>query len=193
MTARASSPPWAPRSGASDGAPKEALFALVDDARPVVREKAIRVLARCDQGEGLPTLLRCLEDERVLSLLSRVPLTRVRGAKEVVRLLGELRSDAAYERLIALDGTRLHRDVRIALLRALWAHLEREPTWAIFARAVEGEEWVMAARLGDIPADRLGRRWPGPRSRSARAADAWPLAHSGTRQSPFAHRGRCDR
>lgn len=159
---------------ALDWAPKEALFALVDDARPAVREKAIRVLARCDQGEGLPTLLRCLEDERVriavyclrracnrmlpervLSLLSRVPLTRVTVAKEVVRLLGELRSDAAYDRLIALDGTPLHRDVRIALLRALWDHLEREPTWAVFARAVEGEEWVMAARLGDIPADRL--------------------------------------
>jgi hypothetical protein len=49
----------------------------------------------------------------------------------------------------------LHRDVRIAMLRALWDHLDREPTWAVFTRAVEGSDWVMASRLGDIPADRL--------------------------------------
>jgi hypothetical protein len=78
-------------------------------------------------------------------------------AKEVVRLLGELRADAAYDRLIALDGTSLHRDVRIALLRALWDHLDREPTWGVFERAVGGADWVMASRLGDIPADRLTR------------------------------------
>jgi hypothetical protein len=139
-----------------------------------VQEKAIRVMARCDQGQGVPTLLRCLEDarariaiyglrrafngmppSRVVSLLAPVPMARVTVAKEVVRLLGELRSDAAYERLLALDATPLHRDVRIAMLRALWDHLDREPTWAVFARAVEGPDWVMASRVGDIPADRL--------------------------------------
>ncbi len=155
-------------------APMEGLCALANDARPVVRDKAIQVLARCDQGQGVPTLLNCLEDARarvaiyglrrafngmppvrVLSLLASVPLTKVTVAKEVVRLLGELRVDAAYERLLELDGLRLHRDVRIAMLRALWDHLEREPTWAVYTRAVEDADWVMAARLGDVPADRL--------------------------------------
>ncbi|WP_254627637.1 hypothetical protein [Myxococcus sp. CA040A] len=159
---------------AVDWAPMEGLCALVDDARLAVRDKAIQVLSRCDQGQGVPTLLRCLEDARarvaiyglrrafngmppgpVLSLLASVPLTKVTVAKEVVRLLGELRADAAYERLLELDGMRLHRDVRIAMLRALWDHLEREPTWTVFARAVEDADWVMAARLGDVPADRL--------------------------------------
>ncbi|MCP3161500.1 hypothetical protein [Myxococcus qinghaiensis] len=159
---------------AVDWAPMEGLCALVDDARLAVRDKAIQVLSRCDQGQGVPTLLRCLEDARarvaiyglrralngmppgrVLSLLASVPLTKVTVAKEVVRLLGELRADAAYERLVELDGMRLHRDVRIAMLRALWDHLEREPTWAVFTRAVEDADWVMAARLGDVPADRL--------------------------------------
>ncbi|ATB51364.1 hypothetical protein [Corallococcus macrosporus] len=155
-------------------APMDGLCALADDARPVVRDKAIQVMARCDQGQGVPTLLNCLEDARarvaiyglrrafsgmppgrVLSLLAGVPLTKVTVAKEVVRLLGELRVEAAYERLLALDGMRLHRDVRIAMLRALWDHLEREPTWAVYARAVDDTDWVMAARLGDVPADRL--------------------------------------
>ena len=71
------------------------------------------------------------------------------------RLLGELRTQGAYDRLIRFDGSDLHRDVRIALLRALWDHLDRETTWEIFARAVTGEDWVMASRLADIPADRL--------------------------------------
>jgi hypothetical protein len=159
---------------AIDWAPMDRLCALADDARPAVQEKAIRVMARCDQGQGVPTLLRCLEDARarvaiyglrrafngmpparVVSLLAEVPLAKVTVAKEVVRLLGELRSDAAYARLLELDGLGLHRDVRIAMLRALWDHLDREPTWAVFARAVDGPDWVMASRLGDIPADRL--------------------------------------
>lgn len=162
------------RMAALDWAPMDALLALADDQRPAVQERALRVMARCDQGQGVPTLLRALEDSRariaiyglrrafngmpvarVLSLLAEVPLTKVTVAKEVVRLLGELRSDAGYARLLELDAKPLHRDVRIALLRALWDHLDREPTWAVFERAVTGEDAIMAARVGDLPADRL--------------------------------------
>ncbi|RKH45411.1 hypothetical protein D7Y23_25830 [Corallococcus sp. AB050B] len=162
------------RMAALDWAPMDALLALANDKRPAVQERALRVMARCDQGQGVPTLLAALEDSRariaiyglrrafngmpvtrVLSLLAEVPLTKVTVAKEVVRLLGELRSDAGYERLLELDAKPLHRDVRIALLRALWDHLDREPTWAVFERAVAGEDAIMASRVGDIPADRL--------------------------------------
>lgn len=154
----------------------EPLCGLADDKRPVVVDKSLRVLGRCDQAQGIPTLLRCLEDARariaiyglrralkdlptarVLKVLAGVPLAKVTVAKEVVRLLGEHRSDEAYGRLIELDAQNLHRDVRIALLRALWDHLDREPTWDVFAHAVAGPDWVMASRLGDIPADRLTR------------------------------------
>ncbi|MEZ4450470.1 MAG: hypothetical protein R3B09_13405 [Nannocystaceae bacterium] len=157
-----------------DSAAMEPLAALADDDRPAIQERAIRVMARCDRGQCVPTLLRCLEDARAriaiygfrravkdmlparaLTILAEVQLTKVTVAKEVVRLLGELRSEAAYARLVDLDRAALHRDVRIAMLRALWDHLEREPTWEVFARAVRGADWVMASRLGDIPADRL--------------------------------------
>jgi len=161
---------------AMDSAPMDALAALADDGRAAVQERAIRVMARCDRGQCVPTLLRCLEDARAriaiyglrkavkdmpparaLEVLGGVALSKVTVAKEVVRLLGELRADAAYERLVTLDGTSLHRDVRIAMLRALWDHLDRQPTWGVFERAVTGPDWVMASRLGDIPADRLTR------------------------------------
>jgi cellulose synthase operon protein C len=78
-------------------------------------------------------------------------------AKEVVRLTGELRASGAFARLLDLDRADLHRDVRIALLRALWDHLDREETWAIYQRAVSDPDWVVASRLADIPANRLTR------------------------------------
>lgn len=150
------------------------LCASASDARPVVREKAIRVLARCDAGQGVPTLLACLGDDRArfavyglrralfamppdaaLALLADAPMRKVTVAKEVVRLTGELRAAGAFARLGELASGPLHRDVRIAVLRALWDHLDREEAWAIFERAVGDPDWVLASRLADIPADRL--------------------------------------
>ncbi|HEU0036360.1 MAG TPA: hypothetical protein VFQ53_37365 [Kofleriaceae bacterium] len=150
------------------------LCALASDPRPAVQEKAIRVLARCDAGQGVPTLLECLGDARArfaiyglrralfgmipdhaLALLAGLPMTKVTVAKEVVRLTGELRAAGAFARLEQLAAGRLHRDIRIALLRALWDHLDRERTWTIFEAAVADPDWVVASRLADIPANRL--------------------------------------
>lgn len=150
------------------------LIARATDERPAVREKALRVMARCDAGQAVPTLLACLEDDRArfaiyglrralfamqparaLALLEGVPMRKLTVAKEAVRLTGELRAAGAFARLDALSRTQLHRDLRIALLRALWDHLDRDATWAIFARAVADPDWVLASRLADIPADRL--------------------------------------
>lgn len=151
-----------------------ALLTLADDKRPAVLEKAVRTLGRCDAGQGVEKLLVCLDDSRAryaiyslrravlelppdaaLPLLRKVPMQKVTVAKEVVRLLGELRSDAAYGALLALDGPTLHRDIRIALLRALWDHLDRDPTWQILQQAATGSDWVLASRVGDVPPDRL--------------------------------------
>jgi len=155
----------------------EALILLCEDKRPAVSERAIRTLARLDAGQGVPKLLACLEDQRArfaiyglrkalfdmpvaqaVVTLRSVSLRKVTVAKEVLRLLGELRSDDAYALLIALDKPELHRDVRIALCRALWDHLEREETWQVLERAATGPDFVMATRVGDIPAERLTER-----------------------------------
>src|SRR5262249_47394525 len=130
------------------------LIALATKARPAVREAALRALARLDAGQGVPTLLEALDDERArtaiyalrpallaltpepaLERLNAVPLRKVTVAKEVVRLLGELPSEEAFRRLQELDGRKLHRDVRLALLRALWGHLERADAWESLERA----------------------------------------------------------
>ncbi len=122
----------------------------------------------------MPTLLACLDDARArfaiyglrralfelapgraVALLAGAPMRKVTVAKEVVRLLGELRTPAAVARLDELSAGTLHRDVRIALLRALWDHLDRPETWAIFDRAVVDPDWITASRLADVPADRL--------------------------------------
>lgn len=156
---------------------QRALVALASDNRAAVQEKAIRVLARCDAGQGVPTLLACLDDARArfaiyglrralfemaparaVDLLAAAPMRKVTIGKEVVRLLGELRTPLGVARLDELAAGPLHRDVRIALLRALWDHLDRDETWAVFGRAVDDPDWITASRLADIPADRLTTR-----------------------------------
>lgn len=151
--------------------PGAELMARTLDPRAALQEKAVRVLARCDAGQGLDTLIECLGDGRArfavyalgrafaeipdaqaLAVLSRAPMNKVTIAKEVLRLLGALRAPEAYARLLEVDRQpSLHRDVRIALLRALWGHLSRPESWAIYERAVREGDWVTASRVGDVP------------------------------------------
>lgn len=152
----------------------EALISLADDKRPVVTERAVRTLARLDAGQGVAKLLVCLDDYRArfaiyglrkalfempiaqaVGILRAVSLKKVTVAKEVVRLCGELRSEEAFAFLISLDKPELHRDIRIALCRALWDHLDRQESWQVLERAATGPDFVMATRIGDIPAERL--------------------------------------
>jgi len=114
-----------------------------------LRDKALEALGRADGGRGVPTLVSALDDGRArvaiyalrqsvvamptaqaLRLIGQVPRNKVTVAKEIVRLVGDLRSDAAYDFLAVFDGDEsLHPDVRIALLRAYWNFLDRPETW----------------------------------------------------------------
>lgn len=150
------------------------ILSYASDPRPPVREIAIRALPWLDAGQGISTLMECLGDdriryaiyalrkvfaemsrERVLEQLRAVPTTKVTVAKEVVRMLGEMGGEDAFRDLIELDRPNLHRDVRIALLRALWDHLDRPETWEVFHRAASDSDWILASKLADIPVDRL--------------------------------------
>jgi hypothetical protein len=145
-----------------------------DNPRPAARDAALRELGRLDAGQGVAALLEALDDtrtrmaiyalrrallempaDRALGLLRSVSLEKVTVAKEVVRLLGELTSEDAYRELLGLDGRDLHRDVRLALLRALWSYLEQAETWPILEQAAESPDAAVAASVGRIPADRL--------------------------------------
>lgn len=150
------------------------LIRLATRARPAVRDAALRALGRLDAGQGVPTLVEALDDVRAriaiyalrpallalpphkaLERLRAVSLRKVTVAKEVVRLVGELPSEIAFGVLQEFDGRKLHRDVRVALLRALWAHLERPEAWEVLERAASSADPALLTNAVRIPADRL--------------------------------------
>jgi hypothetical protein len=149
-------------------------LALTKNHRPVVRDLALVRLRLLDNATPvLPTLLEALRDERavraiyalhpwlltlpsqqVLTILRTVPLTRVTIAKEVVRLLGDMSGEEAFQELLALDEQELHRDVRVALVRALGRYLERDEAWRILEREAGSTDKIIAvstARLSLNP------------------------------------------
>lgn len=121
----------------------------LDAPDAALRDKALEALGRADGGRGVPTLVCALDDararvaiyalrqsvvampaEQALRLIGQVPRNKVTVAKEIVRLVGDLHSDAAYNFLATFDEDEsLHPDVRIALLRAYWNFLDRPETW----------------------------------------------------------------
>ncbi len=156
--------------------PPTRLIELASKKQLATRDTALRALGQLDDtGRGLPTLLDALNDDRAriaiyvlrravldmparqaISLLKDVPLQRVTVAKEVLRLLGELETEEAYALLLQRNAQEdLHRDVRIALLRALWSHLHRDETWEIMQRAAQSPDTAIAKSVARIPSERL--------------------------------------
>jgi hypothetical protein len=155
-------------------APRKPLIRLAADPRPAVQETALRALGGLDDGSGTGTLIEALGDDRArvaiyalraalrdtpdahaLDLLRRAPMERVTVAKEIVRLVGDRHTPAAFDFLREVDGQSLHRDVRIALLRALWEHLEQPAAWPILERAVADDDAALMTAVVRIPTDRL--------------------------------------
>ncbi len=152
------------------------LIELAHDKRLAIRDTALRALGRLDDvSQGVPTLLDSLNDDRariaiyvlrraVLAMpaekafimLNAVPLQRVTVAKEVIRLLGDLASEEAYRMLLTMYGKEeLHRDVRVALLRALWTYLEDSETWEVIENAAQSSDAAIAKSVARIPSERL--------------------------------------
>ncbi len=163
--------------------PPDALIGLasLSSPRPAAREAALRALGGLDAGQGVPALLEALDDDRAriaiyalrrsvtempppsaLALLRAVPLAKVTVAKETVRLLGDLHGEDAFRALLEMDRDDLHRDVRVALIRALWPHVERPEARAVMERAAAAADPALPSVVGRIPADRLSpeaQRW----------------------------------
>ena len=152
------------------------LVELADAANTklITRDTALRMLGRMDGGQGIPSLLAALEDDRgriaiyalrqslmqmpanqAISLLKGVAVSKVTVAKEIVRLLGELRTDESFRELKVWNDRTLHRDVRIALLRAMWDHLDKTEAWTILEAAARSEDPAVATMAGRTPANRL--------------------------------------
>jgi hypothetical protein len=145
-----------------------------DNPKLAVRDTALKVLSHLDSPYGIPILIEALNDDRArssiyalrsvllqmpenqaLQTLRAVPLNQVTVAKEVVRLLGELPSQQAYQELLSWNERDLHRDVRVALIQALWNHLERSETWSILFSAATSSDTAIASAVGRLPTDRL--------------------------------------
>jgi hypothetical protein len=93
--------------------------------------------------------------DRVVEQLRNAPLSKVTVAKEVVRLIGEFGGEAGFAWLRDLAKQDLHRDIRIAVLRALWDHLEHPDTWHILTEAAQSPDGQTLSGVVRIPAERL--------------------------------------
>jgi len=138
------------------------------------RGLAIAALARWDDDAGLPELARCMQDDRAsvaiyavlrrirrmsapaaLAFLRTVPLAKVTVAKEVLRLAGSLRTDAALAFVLGHEASATHKDVRIAILRSLWHFLDRPAVWDLLLRVVVQDPPEVAFEVAGIPLDEL--------------------------------------
>lgn len=142
-------------------------LASADNPLRAVRNAALLALPQLDSSYGIHILIEALNDDRVriaiyalrnvllqmpenqtLQTLRAVPLNKVTVAKEVVRLLGELSSSEAYQELLSWNERDLHRDVRVAFIRALWNHLEHSETWSILLSAATSSDTAIARTVG---------------------------------------------
>ena len=147
------------------------LIPFASDKRLIVRAAALRALSELEAGHGIPTMAEALSDERAstaiyslrrslkrmpkpeaLKLLQAVPMTKVTVAKEVIRLIGDLKSEDAYQYILKMDKTDLHPDIYAALLRSLWSYLERPESWRVFRRAAESPNPTIAKAIAHVPA-----------------------------------------
>lgn len=149
----------------------------LENKEEAVRDFTIRQLADTDNSCGLPILLQCLNDDRArqaiyalrkavmsmdsdtaLRLLKSVPRERVSIFKEVVRLAGDTKTKSAFEWLSELEPADLHKDVRVALLRALWNFPEENQTWQIMRRSLSTGNAEFADTAIRFPANGLSEK-----------------------------------
>lgn len=150
-------------------------FASLESGNPHQRDKAVEMLGRVDGGRGVPTLLAALNDSRArvaiyalrrailgmpahaaLETLRRAPIQKVTVAKEVLRIAGDIGGDEAYQFLMTIAGdSKLHTDIRIALLRAFWGFLEKREVWQYFETSINSGTPALARSTIAIPQDGL--------------------------------------
>ncbi len=177
----------------------ERLVGATSDMRSVVRTTALFALSRLDTSAGIPTLIAALGDARAriaisalrpllnqmppdqaLTILRAAPMDRVTVAKEIVRLIADLKTDAAFATLLTLASGDLHRDARIALLRSLDLYLDRESTWTLLESAVHAPDPELAVAplsLSSLSASTLDQRQPAHIQRRAFALAGSLLDH----------------
>ncbi|KAI9743801.1 MAG: hypothetical protein M1818_002535 [Claussenomyces sp. TS43310] len=142
------------------------LINYASDERALVRETAISSLGRLDGGQGIPTLLEALGDDRgrfaiyalssflkttakdeFLRILESAPMKKVTVAKEVIRLLAELDTRDAHSFLVRLGQKDLHPDALRTLLSHLEEHITSEEVFDIYRRAAAQPNGVITGTV----------------------------------------------
>ncbi len=153
---------------------KLAWLARKDSSQPAVRDYMIGQLSHVDNGDGVRLLLDCLQDDRLrkaiyslrrallqlsrveaVAILKRVPVKSVSIYKEVVRLAGDVGGEEAFDWLISLSRTEMHKDVKAAVIRGLWNFCEIPEVWDVFDEAALSTERAVACAVIRIPFIRL--------------------------------------
>lgn len=144
-------------------------LAQLDAPIVVLRDKAIEALSRRETSDGVATLIEALDDARArvaiyalrrvllrmstdqaLAILRNVPSDKITVAKETLRLIGDLKNQAAYQELLRWSMLELHRDVWIALVHALNNYINQAETWTIFERLLSHDEPTVVKSLSTI-------------------------------------------
>ncbi len=110
-------------------------------------------------------------------MLRTTPFTSVTIAKEVVRLLGELPGEEAFQELLALNDQESHRDVRAALVRALGYHLERDEAWRILEREAGSPDKIIALSTTRLNISPTQAKAYHARKRFRRTGRGWHTHH----------------
>lgn len=142
------------------------------------RHLAFTELSRLDEGQGIPVLLKALSDpdqayaaiytlrtslmkmpgEQAFEILDNVSSKQITVEKEVVRLLGDIRYEPALQKVFKLANAELHRDVRVAVVGALWRNLDRAESWDILSKLIDDEEEAVAFAVIRTPSERLNSK-----------------------------------
>lgn len=128
----------------------------LDNKDESIRFSTILWIAKLDNGKALPLLISMLNDERAryaiyamrdaillmssaqaLEILQAVPQSKITVFKEIVRLAADTKSEEAFSWLTELEAGDLHKDVRGALIRALWNFPSKPETWKILSKMLD--------------------------------------------------------
>ncbi len=153
-------------------------LAKVDSEDVALRDYTLQALGRADCGKGIGTLVNSLDSEcgriaiyalrrsilempekEALQILKKIPRNKVTVAKEIVRLVGEFSGEESYKFLcqyIMIDD--LHPDVKIAILRGFWNHLNTDEVWKYFYDVAKYDKKSVVRSTINIPPTGLSQK-----------------------------------
>jgi cellulose synthase operon protein C len=183
------------------------LLELIKHEDKVIRDTAVQTLSHLDEGKGENELIECLGDDRArvaiyaftrilnklskddaLDILLKIDTKQVTVLKELFRLIAGLRTEEALAVLLEKEqNTKMHMDVRIALLLSLWHWVDRPEVFDVYLRNLQDPRKEVPIAIIQVPLHDDGTL----RTNYLIEILAWALEH-GPRDVGYAALVRCD-